>query len=521
MRRLVSTNKPKFDPSKPFQAVDGKPKFDPRKPFEEVQPGKLESAARGAAQGASFGFADEISGAVESALTDKTYQQARDESRANFKSAQQANPVTYGAGELGGGVATAFVPGLNLARGASLAKQVGAAAVAGGVGGFGLSEAKDAKGLARDTAIGAGVGGAVGGVAGAVMRGAGKIADGAKFAGKRAVGLASDLNPESVDFYLANRDAVNSARDLKPIAEDLFDGGRELASRVSRASGESADILARDEVSVPKAQILQRIDEQMSALEQGGMFTAGAERELAALQKMRDRLIAGKENLVGGQVKQFIRQMDDVAYPGHGGAAEIPQGLSRQARDLRHIASEEAKTQSPAFREKMAEVAGMERVRSGIEGKLSTPEKAYNTARGLAQERNPFTNELFEAVDKANGTNLTHEARASAIRDVFEAPRYNGSRNVNVGGTIGEASGGPVGKAIGAVLGYAKDVLARPAAKKSLDIAIALEPHAARLGKFAKPLMEAAARGPAAFIYTHQLLLRNPEYQALNAEQPQ
>ena len=39
--------------------------------------GKLESGLRGLAQGVSMGFADEITGALESAFTDKTYKQSR------------------------------------------------------------------------------------------------------------------------------------------------------------------------------------------------------------------------------------------------------------------------------------------------------------------------------------------------------------------------------------------------------------------------------------------------------------
>lgn len=78
-------------------------------------PGKLESFGRGAAQGATLGYADELTGALE-ALKDKVtgsdgnltdlYRQHRDESRANYEAAHEANPWTYRAGELGGGVAS-------------------------------------------------------------------------------------------------------------------------------------------------------------------------------------------------------------------------------------------------------------------------------------------------------------------------------------------------------------------------------------------------------------------------------
>lgn len=120
----------------------------------------LESGARGLAQGATLGFADEIAGGAEALFTDKPYAQARDESRANFKRAEDVNPNTYLAGELGGGLATAVVPGLSAARGIKGAMGLGAAV--GGISGLGASEADNASDMALDFGKGAGVG-AVGG----------------------------------------------------------------------------------------------------------------------------------------------------------------------------------------------------------------------------------------------------------------------------------------------------------------------------------------------------------------------
>lgn len=119
----------------------------------------VESFARGAAQGISLGFADELAGVVESAMSAKSYRQARDESRANYARAQEDNPITYGAGELGGGVATALLP---VGVASMAARGLAGAAALGGAAGAGMSEADltegDVGGLARDTALGAGAG---------------------------------------------------------------------------------------------------------------------------------------------------------------------------------------------------------------------------------------------------------------------------------------------------------------------------------------------------------------------------
>lgn len=83
------------------------------------------SVARGVAQSVTLGFADEISGAIESSVTEKSYEQARNESRANFAIAKEANPTAFLAGEVAGGIASAIAAG----PGALAAKAIGAGAI--------------------------------------------------------------------------------------------------------------------------------------------------------------------------------------------------------------------------------------------------------------------------------------------------------------------------------------------------------------------------------------------------------
>lgn len=79
---------------------------------------ELESALRGAAEGATFGAAPAISGALEAipeALSGNdvldAYRKHRDASRAAFEAAQQANPKSYFAGSLAGGLLPAALTG--------------------------------------------------------------------------------------------------------------------------------------------------------------------------------------------------------------------------------------------------------------------------------------------------------------------------------------------------------------------------------------------------------------------------
>jgi hypothetical protein len=144
--------------------------------------GYLESAARGAAQGASLGFADELQAAIRAPFSDKSYSQLRDEYREGDSAAREANPKTMLAGELGGGLATAALPfpGLGLAKGANLAQEALFGAKLGALAGLGNSQADLTQGefgkAAGDVVHGAEFGGVAGLGLGAATRGIGAAA---------------------------------------------------------------------------------------------------------------------------------------------------------------------------------------------------------------------------------------------------------------------------------------------------------------------------------------------------------
>jgi len=177
MSRRVSMSKPKFDPSKPFETA--KPKFDPNASFQVPEPvSQIESGIRGAAQGASLGFADELTAALESGagslglVPDKTYEQSLAESRANYKAAEQANPMTSLAGNLVGGLGSAVLAPVSAA---TIPGRIAQAAGMGAVAGYGMNEDRDK--LLADMARGGAVGGLVGSAAEGATSGAKKLAD--------------------------------------------------------------------------------------------------------------------------------------------------------------------------------------------------------------------------------------------------------------------------------------------------------------------------------------------------------
>lgn len=136
-----------------------------------TKPSDFDSLGRGAVQGVSFGLRDEAAGALKNPMgglkelankfgaefSDEdidAYKRERDESRSLDATAREANPVSYGAGQVAGAIAPTLLTGG--------AGGIGSLAAQGAVQGFGTSNAEDLGGLAKDTAIGGTIGAAAG-----------------------------------------------------------------------------------------------------------------------------------------------------------------------------------------------------------------------------------------------------------------------------------------------------------------------------------------------------------------------
>lgn len=150
------------------------------------------SALRGAIQGATLGFGDELAGGVKGLYDTATkggdfsdnYRKTRDAIRAQDDIASEANPKSFIAGQVGGGLASTLATGGIGELG--VAGRLGLGVAEGAANGLGTSNADTVGGNFQDAALGGALGGAgagLGEVAGAV--------------GKNLLGKATDaLSPE-------------------------------------------------------------------------------------------------------------------------------------------------------------------------------------------------------------------------------------------------------------------------------------------------------------------------------------
>jgi len=283
----------------------------------------LESILRGGVQGATLDYADEMTGGMQAlgdiALSDSTmqdlpelYRKYRDESRANYDAAQEANPVAYGASQVGGGVLSTVVP-VGLASKGALATAKGAAAL-GGLAGLGASDADltkgDVVGATGDVALGAGLG-----VAGQKIGSAIASSETGKAIGKK---LTDTLTSKATKFEEAGSAQIakllgGGKGDVKSrlkllnkqlqLEESVY-GKDHLKERIAKLSGGVAVIKVGASTESELKELKLRVEDAVSATKaavEEGIVPGGAITYFHLREKIK-KLKLDKEEMVGANI---------------------------------------------------------------------------------------------------------------------------------------------------------------------------------------------------------------------------
>jgi len=480
---------------------------------------EFDSAARGTVQGLTMGFADEITGGVE-ALGDTlfgdksisdigdTYAQRRDESRANYDAARDANPKSYMAGEVGGTVASAFVPGLgalNAAKGAGLAAVAGRAAIQGGIQGLGTSDAQSVGDMARDTAMGAGmgaVGGALGHGAGKLIgKGADAIADsslGKYISGKVQVG--ADAVGDRLDSF-AERQGAKALGLERATQKKLGEDGTRAVGRQALDEGilsigaNTDDLIARNNALKSLS-----MSERQAAYETIDAAGKSQFNPLDVAAKVEDKVVGGMnrshldtQELIG----KLEPELQNILSRGEGTismaeAQQLVQNLGQKAKwDASRSTQNNqlAKDVYGVVRQAINDAAGSDQV--GIEGLKETIEQA-NKKFSIAKDTEKLLgnkqareqgNKLFGLTDTIAGAGALTTGNPAVALPIMAAKK------------IGEKYGNQT---------------AAITADRLADI-VRQAPQS--LGKYAPALQKAAQRGGQALAVSNYVLMQNnPEY---------
>ncbi len=411
------------------------------------KPGAVTSAVRGAAQGLSLGFGDEIQGLMEAGGQavgikglgannfDQSFQkpklsldelrdayiQARDEARGADKAAKEANPGSYFTGELVGGFAGAKK--LPTPKVQNLKSAVGTGMAYGGATGLGNSEADTVLGMAADTAVGLGIGAA----GGAAAHGAGKAIDAGRSLAGRAGSKLKDL---------AEKSAVNATGATGKQASNFSDdAGRELLDSKIVRFGDSQEKIAERAASAVKS----------------------AEGKISSsLEKLENAGVKVDSNDIYGSIRSKIKELK-----GDPSNADVVRGLEAELDNI-ILAADELGTTDVGI--KFAE-----QIKRGYNRKAGNwvdPEKGqigkelYQTYRrgveDAAKRADPATAAVFEEGKRAYG--LMAPIKEAAERRAATTAQSPAGGLLDLGGMVGGfQAAGPIG---GVVAPIARRVVA-------------------------------------------------------------
>jgi hypothetical protein len=477
---LASRTSSTFDPDK-YLADKGESPDD--------APTKAESFIRGGAQGLTLGHADEITGALESATSDKSYEQARDESRVKYDAAKKENPWSYGAGDVAGSIPA--YTGATIVTGGN---PIAGAALAGAVQGEGSS---DAPLLSGDTAKRAAIGGTVGAAMGAVGEGVSRLL--------KPEGLA-----EMAENQAAKATGANTA-DFRNLGEDRVRaaGRAALDNGVITHTGSTEDMA--EKVVGMNQEAGQKIGDILKSVE-GGVDPQSA---IADLDKLGARLQPTDENLrLVEKAKELIRR-NAGAEPTNDPFTGTPPEPKPIPFDKMNAIKTEMQGQAS-----WAEPAAHQETKRAIAGTVR------NTLDTTLEGASP-TAEDFKAFQEAkkmygNSINLSDFLEKRAAREFGRS-----GLSVSDLGAMKLATGTTPAKMAG--LGAWK--MWRQYGNQNMALAADWLSKAGpdllkQFGEFAPTLVKAAKTGPAALVVTNYVLLQqSPAYRAAmegnDNEQPQ
>lgn len=505
---------------------------DRAKPLE-AQVSELESGLRGAAQGASLGFADEITGALESlydvATTEKElsdiqdlYKQNRDESRLAYQAAESANPGSFMTGNVAGSVATAFVPGLNVAKAGTLAGRVGLAAAQGAAAGLGTSTEDNLAGLAKDTAIGAGLGAGFQGIgekilAPAVKTVSNKTPDLVSKAAAKGASLFTGVDEDAAlrqimrpaQSALAEADDFSYKMGNKAL-EEIQDRGQMLGENVGKAKDQFLRKQGSQEISEVGDEAARFIDEFLdrNAPSQKGFsaLTTSQTDELSDLSKVfKGGEITGEDLLKSRERLDFAEKLAGK-YDKEGTGPYI-----NFLKSLRHKLDENLDRISPEIDNANKAFSGFQKNKQ-ILG-INSEARAESIIDNLYGKNKTAKQRAAEQILKPNTIDSLKDVAANKAFDAAKGPAGSefGARRIGanvVGGVAGSVMGGPVGTAIG--IGAANALVSPNTWKYGLR---GLGKTGQALGKYGPVLERAAQRGQQSLAATNFILQQtDPDY---------
>ena len=457
------------------------------------QVSQLESAIRGGAQGVSLGFADEATAKLESLTKGIPYEQALEETRAKYRQAQEANPVTYTGSEIAGGILPGLIPtgatqataGVNLARLAAIGAGTGA------LSGLGFSEGKTTGEKLQDVAIGGTLGAVLPvGIRG-VQRGIQSLKPAADeaiktsltgFTGKTRRFLEEiEKNPEAVK-RIESKFAGDIQTEILPEINAKINDFMTKNPYKQRAIAGSQKAIESipDDITISRETGERVIGNALAELE-SDTVSASAQDARAILGDYLKRFEKTKEQIPGREIKGILQNLDadiEKKFGGYGNPFANDKA-SKTIKSLRNAWDTELKTKVPEYENIMRKVRRDAEASSSLTNRFATKEgissgkiSAFTDRLLKQQEKIMSTPKVkadirrIEAISRLPESEIGLQTLGRDIQDIGlkKAIESRGNQGSNIatpvtigftglGGGLGQAIGGTPGAFIGSGLG--------------------------------------------------------------------
>lgn len=351
-----------------------------------------------------------------------------------------------------------------------------------------------------------------------LLRGGGKIL-------KKLPSGITGVSDELADYYKANHKAVDAARPLQDVSNDLGDAAKTFRREMSNQSTEGFNALAKSGMSATASQLDAPIAAQVDRLGANAV-TGQAKAVVGELSSLRESIAAeaaANNGVLGAtgldKVKSFVRQIDDlIDYEAvnNNRASSRDKALLSIRREYDGLLKNDK-----GYEEIMQGLSSKASALDDVSAGLKNPKSTDNFLKRIASNKDPRSAEALSNLDSHMGTDFSKEVKDAGVKDVFNRENSRGTRNSFVSGAVGMLAGSAIGMppwisgAIGATAGPVVDKHGRQIYARILK-AQAENPEL--MAKFSKVLDSAAQSGPASLIATHQLLMKKPEYKQTMGE---
>lgn len=328
------------------------------------------SALRGAEQGLTFGFADELGGAIGAGLEgafmapmpeesklqqlERAYKEYRDMNRARYKQAEEANPMSSLAGNISGGF---LMPGAAIGKAATLPAKIvtgaGVGSAAGGLSAAGLSEQTELAPLAKEVGEGAIVGGGLGAAL--------PVAALTPKALKKAASTVTELPiaQDIKDAFSMGQRGISLSQPLTKFEEKAQDLGRKAEDVIYKQFQEKS--AEKSQTLKSSAEKLVSLKEELTALkEQAKKLPASLDEEKQMKQKLIDTFDQKLSELKDSkatpeETDKFIRDLSQYTpIENYGSQA---RDANRLALEAKNQLSDILETQVPKYKEDKKQIS--------------------------------------------------------------------------------------------------------------------------------------------------------------------